>query len=214
MPASGRPPLESRSCDVPSRRALESDPCASTSCLFSAPPSCSPQRSGTGRQRQLLRVRARLGERQLLDHRGEPDFGWRLGRRLRHVARRRRVVRDVLRRPVPAHRLRRRAVHRIHRPEHDSRVREQPRLHGPRSPVRHRRHRQHRRERGGVPDRRLEIAYETTAGAYDLSNGVATFSGGDADTSGALTLASAGSQASPPARTRRSWCSTVPITRT
>jgi hypothetical protein len=35
-----------------------------------------------------------------------------------------------------------------------------------------------------------EIAYETKAGAYNLSDGVATFLGGSADSSGALTLAS------------------------
>jgi hypothetical protein len=35
-----------------------------------------------------------------------------------------------------------------------------------------------------------EIAYETQPGAYNLSNGVATFLGGSADSSGALTLAS------------------------
>jgi hypothetical protein len=35
-----------------------------------------------------------------------------------------------------------------------------------------------------------EIAYETTAGPYDLAHGSATFSGGTADSSGALTLAS------------------------
>jgi len=35
-----------------------------------------------------------------------------------------------------------------------------------------------------------EIAYETTAGPYDLSNGAARFSGGSASSSGALTLAS------------------------
>jgi hypothetical protein len=34
-----------------------------------------------------------------------------------------------------------------------------------------------------------EIAYETTAGPYDLSHGTATFSGGTADSSGALSLA-------------------------
>jgi len=35
-----------------------------------------------------------------------------------------------------------------------------------------------------------EIAYETTAGPYDLSSGAARFSGGTASSSGALTLAS------------------------
>ena len=35
-----------------------------------------------------------------------------------------------------------------------------------------------------------EIAYETTPGPYDLSSGAASFSGGSADSSGALTLAS------------------------
>ena len=35
-----------------------------------------------------------------------------------------------------------------------------------------------------------EIAYETTAGAYNLGAGAATFSGGSASSSGALTLAS------------------------
>ena len=35
-----------------------------------------------------------------------------------------------------------------------------------------------------------EIAYETTPGAYNLGDGVATFLGGSAASSGALTLAS------------------------
>jgi len=35
-----------------------------------------------------------------------------------------------------------------------------------------------------------EIAYETTAGAYNLASGAASFSGGSADSSGALGLAS------------------------
>ena len=62
-----------------------------------------------------------------------------IGRRLHHDPERRPVVRELLRRPVPDHRLRRAAVHRVRLRRPGPRVHERQRLRRPRPALRHRR---------------------------------------------------------------------------